>query len=147
MLYNTIFFDLGLTLVGEDSTQWNEGAELLLAQLRAANIRLGVISNTGTFTRPELTARLPATFDWSVFEPNLILLSSETGIRKPDVRIFQLGVERAGVTAQQCLYCSEDLLETLSAQRAGMNAARLIPPPATELVTFFETLDRLSASG
>lgn len=146
-MYNTIFFDLGLTLVGQDSSQWNEGAEQLLAQLRAANIRLGVISNTGDLTRAQLTARLPDTLDWNVFEPSLILLSSETGIRKPDVRIFQLAVERAGVEARRCLFCSDDLLETLAAQRVGLNAARLTPPPATELVTFFEMLDRLSATG
>ena len=145
-IYKTIFFDLGLTLVGEDSTRWNEGAQTLLAQLRAANVRLGVISNTGDLTRPQLTDRLPDTFDWTVFEPSLILLSSEIGIRKPDIRIFQLAVERSGVEARQCLFCSDDLLETLAAQRVGMNAARLIPPPATELVTFLERLEQLSAT-
>ena len=145
-VHNTIFFDLGLTLVGADSTQWNEGAQALLAQLRAANIRLGVISNTGDLTRDQLTNRLPDTFDWNVFEATLILLSSEIGIRKPKIGIFQLAVERAGVPATQCLYCSDDLLETLAAQRVGMNAARLTPPPATELVTFLETLDGLAAT-
>ena len=40
---------------------------------------------------------------------------------------------KAGVPADQCLYCSEDLVETLAAQRTDMKAARLIPPPGSDL--------------
>lgn len=144
-MYKVIFFDLGLTLLAEDSTRWNPGAQALLTQLGAASFRLGVISNTGNFTRTQLEDRLPKTFKWSVFEPDLILLSSEVEIEKPDVRIFQLALERANVEPRECLYCSENLLETLVAQSAGMDSARLMPPPATELLTFGDTLQQLNA--
>lgn len=145
IMYKAIFFDLGLTLLAEDSTQWNPGAQALLTQLGAASIRLGVISNTGNFTRPQLADRLPKTFKWNVFEADLILLSSEVEIEKPDLRIFQLAVQRAGAQPGECLYCSENLLETLAAQRAGMHSARLMPPPATELLSFAATLQKLDA--
>jgi HAD superfamily hydrolase (TIGR01549 family) len=127
-----VFFDLGKTLVASD-TQWNSSAKAVLSALSQAGVRLGIISNTGDLTRPQLKQRLPADFDFSVFEANLVLLSSEVGIEKPQIKIFQLAVERAGVSASQCVYCSEDMKETLAAQRAGMIGARIYPPPDSDL--------------
>jgi FMN phosphatase YigB (HAD superfamily) len=128
-----VFFDLGMTLVGADTTKWVPGAKTLLQQLGAANLRLGVISNTGNLSRAELQSHLPADFDWNVFDPTLVLLSSEVGIEKPNLAIFRLAISRAGASPAQCLYCSEDLLETLAAQRVGMTAARIVPPPRGDL--------------
>jgi FMN phosphatase YigB (HAD superfamily) len=143
--HRVIFFDLGLTLVGSDSKQWNPGAQTVLSQLRSADLRLGVISNTGNLTRADLEARLPPDFKWSTFISKLILLSSEVGIEKPDLRIFRLAVERAGISAEKCLYCSEDLLETLAAQRVGMAATRVLPPPKSDLKTLPDRLKALSS--
>jgi FMN phosphatase YigB (HAD superfamily) len=132
-VHPVVFFDLGMTLVGKDTTKWVPGAKALLQQLGAANLRLGVISNTGNLSRAELQSRLPADFDWDIFDPTLILLSSEVGVEKPSLDIFRLAISRAGVSAAQCLYCSEDLLETLAAQHVGMSAARIVPPPRGDL--------------
>src|SRR5262249_35722209 len=105
-IHNVIFFDIGMTLVAKDTTKWTPGAKALLAELSAANLRLGIISNTGNLTRAQLTALLPPDFDFNTFEPDLVLLSSEVGIEKPDLAIFRKAIERAQVPAAQCLYCS-----------------------------------------
>ncbi len=127
-----IFFDLGDTLVASGGT-FVSGAEALLADLAARGVRLGIISNTGDWTREQLSAHLPPAFPWGRFEPGLVVLSSEVHVEKPNPTIFRLAVLRAGVAATQCLYCSESLLEALAAQAAGLLAARIQPPPHSEL--------------
>jgi len=144
LLYKAIFFDLGLTLVGQDTAHWNLGAPALLSHLRTAGVKLGIISNTGDMTRAQLQSRLPTDFRFTSFDPALILLSSELHLVKPDLAIFRLAVTKAGVPANQCLYCSEDLVETLAAQRIGMKAARLIPPPGSDLSKLEDALARVA---
>ena len=143
-VHQVVFFDLGMTLVGADTTRWVPGAKTVLQQLGADHVRLGVISNTGNLSRAELQSRLPADFDWNVFDPTLVLLSSEVGVEKPSLDIFRLAIDRAGVPAAQCLYCSEDLLETLAAQRAGMAAARIGAPSRGDLRKLVQILRDLS---
>lgn len=138
-----VFFDLGNTLVAADSTQWNPAAKEVLAALKTAGVRLGVISNTGNFTRAQLKQHLPFDFDFNVFEASLILLSSEIGIQKPSLEVFALAISRTGKAASECLYCSEDFHETLAAQRAGMIAARIQPPPSSDLGLFVDLLRKL----
>jgi FMN phosphatase YigB (HAD superfamily) len=76
---------------------------------------------------------LPPDFVWDLFDAHAILLSSEVGIEKPDVRIFRLAICRAQqppdaetalrIGPRECLFCGESLMETLVAQQAGMAAA------------------------
>src|ERR1700754_4236678 len=124
-----VFFDLGATLVVSNPIGWNEGAKAALVALRALDVRLGIISNTGDMTRAQLLPMLPADFDFGRFEADLVLLSSEGGIQKPQPGIFERAITRAGLPAEQCLYCSEDFRESLAAQASGMRVARLEPPP------------------
>src|SRR5262245_14060511 len=138
-LIDVIFFDLGDTLVGTNRT-FLPGARAVLADLRGRGIRLGVLSNTGDMPRAALTSLLPPDFDWAAFEPALVLLSSEVGLEKPSLEIFKLAVTRATVEAARCLYCSENAVETLVAQLAGMRAARLQKPPHSDLTELIATL-------
>ncbi len=92
-----IFFDIGSTLV-QDSQNWVPGAKDVLIQLRSSGIRLGLISNTGTLDRTEFIPHLPSDFDLLVFDQDLILLSKEVGIEKPDLRIFLQAVRQAVVS-------------------------------------------------
>ena len=128
-----VFFDLGKTLVITETKKWNPPAKAVLSELRKAGVRLGVISNTANLKRDELKELLPADFDFNLFDSDLVLLSSEVGIEKPEIAIFQRAVKEAGVSASQCVYCSEDLVETIAAQRAGMMSARIYPPPDSDL--------------
>lgn len=143
-LHRVVFFDLGQTLVITAARRMVPGAAAALSQLRAAGVRLGIISNTGNLTRAQLLAALPTDFDLDAFEPALVLLSSEVGIEKPNPAMFSLAAGRAGVPARACLYCSEDLLETLAAQGAGMTAARLTPAPQSDLPSLVGVLRGLA---
>jgi FMN phosphatase YigB (HAD superfamily) len=142
-LIQVVFFDLGNTLVVSDTTNWNSSAKAVLTALKKKGVRLGIISNTGNLKREELKKRLPPDFDFNTFEANLILLSFEVGIQKPDVKIFQKAVSNAAVPASQCVYCSEDFQETLAAQKAGMIAARIVPPPKSDIGTVVEVFRKL----
>jgi FMN phosphatase YigB (HAD superfamily) len=127
-----VLFDLGDTLV-DSNDNWLTGAQTTLAALAAAGLRLGIVSNTGTLTRQELLAELPATFTFDAFDPALVLLSSEVHIEKPDLAIFRLAVKRAHVAAASILFCTETALHALAAQRAGLKALRLMPPPHSDV--------------
>jgi FMN phosphatase YigB (HAD superfamily) len=146
MAYRVIFFDLGGTLV-QPGAGWLPGAKESLAALRAAGFQLGVISNTpaGITTRQQLNHLLPSDFTWDLFDSPLALLSFEVGVSKPELEIFRRAVSNAGVPAAECLYCSEDLFETLAAQKAGLHSFRLQPPPTSEMQTLPQTLQRLAA--
>lgn len=136
-----VFFDLGGTLVSPND-RWAPGARRALAALRAAGVRLGILSNTGDLRREELLARLPADFDFAAFDAESIVLSSETDPRleKPDERIFLLAVERSGQRAEECLYCSESCAEVSAARRAGLRASRIRQPSGPDFASLVHWL-------
>lgn len=134
-----VFFDLGDTLVTKPR-QWIPGAQGALSSLRFKKLRLGVISNTGESSRDALLGELPVDFSFVLFDPKLILLSSEVGIKKPNVKIFELAVERSELPSSQCLFCTENLLDSLVAQRAGMRVARVQKPPQSDMEKLIDTL-------
>ena len=127
-----VFFDLGDTLVNVATHKFLPGAKTLLAQLHTSGVKLGIISNTGDLTRVQMTTLLPPDFDWAQFEPKLVVLSSEVGFEKPDPVIFDKAVSKSGIAASLCLYCSENLLETLVAQQVVLRAARLQSPAQSD---------------
>jgi len=133
MAITVIFFDLGDTLV-TTQRRWLPGAKDLLNKLRQNGFRLGVISNTrGLATRADILNVLPTDFDPAAFEAILTLFSSEVRKEKPQKAIFEEAVARAGKPANQCLYCSEDIVETLMAQQAGMRSIRVQIHPNSDL--------------
>jgi FMN phosphatase YigB (HAD superfamily) len=133
MAITVVFFDLGDTLVTA-GRHWLPGAKVLLNSLRQKGFRLGIISNTqGLTTRAEILNLLPTDFDPAAFEAILTLFSSEVGREKPQKAIFEEAVARAGEPANQCLYCSENIVETLMAQQAGMRSIRVQTAPNSDL--------------
>jgi FMN phosphatase YigB (HAD superfamily) len=128
-----VFFDLGETLV-RAPRRWLPGAQALLNNLQQSRFRLGIISNTGSLTtRAEILNLLPADFDPNVFEASLTLFSSEVRKEKPHQAIFDEAVARTGKPANQCLYCSADIVETLMAQQVGMRSIRVQTLPNSDL--------------
>jgi FMN phosphatase YigB (HAD superfamily) len=128
-----VFFDLGETLVTTER-RWLPGAQELLRGLRRSGLRLGIISNTrGLTTRTAILELLPADFDPHAFEENLTLFSSEVGKEKPHQAIFNEAIKRSGEPADRCLYCSEDIVETLMAQQVGMRSIRVQTHPNSDL--------------
>jgi FMN phosphatase YigB (HAD superfamily) len=135
-----IFFDLGDTLVKVPRT-WLPGAKALLNSLKAKGLRLGIISNTGELPdRQAILDLLPADFDINLFDASIILFSSEVDLEKPSKEIFAEAVRRANLPAAQCLYCSENIVETLVAQHVGMRAIRVQSPPNSDLASLESAL-------
>ena len=132
MAIRVVFFDMGETLV-TSGRRWLPGAEQLLLGLRQDGFRLGIISNTATLSRPEILQILPTNVDLTQFEQSLTLFSSEVGKAKPERAIFEEAVGRSGLSAQECLYFSENIVETLMAQEAGMRAVRVQVRPNSDL--------------
>ncbi len=118
------FFDLGGTLV-RGEREWIPGAQDTLSKMWENRIRLGLISNTGNLSRPEILDLLPRDFNMSLFENELVIFSSEVHIEKPDPKIFQLAIKRADVKSSECLFCTEDLNHIVVAKQEGMQTVLL----------------------
>ena len=123
MAIKVIFFDIGNTLISKK--QWLSGAREFVAAVKEKKIRVGLISNTGNLTRDRLQTLLPEEFDFAVFEEGLTLLSSEVGVEKPTLAIFSLAVQHSGASPWETMFIGESLTESLAAQRAGMQSARI----------------------
>jgi putative hydrolase of the HAD superfamily len=144
MIYDVVYFDLGDTLVQNNSpTNWIPGARDAIDLLRQKGLRLGLISNTGNLTRQQLLGMLPSDFDLGQFDETLIILSSEVGVEKPALEIFRLAVTRSCVAASRCLFCTEELLHTLAAQQVGMHVARVQIPPQGDVGSVPDLLQQL----
>ena len=145
MPISVIFFDLGGTLV-TSGRHWLPNAKPLLTDLRQHGFKLGILSNTtGAANRQAILNLLPADFDPTLFESNLMLFSSEVDKEKPGRAIFEAAVTRSGKPANECLYVSEDIVETLMAQRVGMLAMRVQTKPNSDLDVFLESLTEFQA--
>jgi FMN phosphatase YigB (HAD superfamily) len=143
MTIKVIFFDIGETLITKDKN-WVEGAKAALTEMQTSGLLLGIISNTAAMKRADvIKQRLPADFDFSIFEESLVILSSEVGFEKPDVKIFELAVAQSKVSEEECLFCTENPVDTLAAQRTGLRAIRLLPPPESDINKLEEYLAKV----
>ena len=125
---SVIYFDLGNTLVKRvpDATRptvWIEGTQEALAQLQASGVRLGILSNTGNFSWEQVRDEvLPEDFDPTIFQEDLIVVSSAVGAQKPDPEIFTYAIERAGLPPGDILFVTESVDHVIAAQASGMRA-------------------------
>lgn len=97
-----------------------KGSAESLARLRAAGLRLGVVSNSdGRVEQALQAAGLREYFD-------VVMDSALIGVEKPDPRIFQAALNALGVTPEEALYVG-DLYEVdiLGAEAAGITAVLL----------------------
>jgi len=97
--------------------------------LQALSLRLGIISNVDTpWTQKELAKLLEEAGLQGVFEPELIIASTDAGAEKPGKRIYIYAAERAKVAVSACVFVGENLAEVIGAQVAGMHG-QLKPVP------------------
>ena len=104
------------------------GVAKSLQRLRAAGLRLGVVSNSdGRVEEALRAAGLREYFD-------VVIDSALVGVEKPDVRIFQAALDALGVAPEEALYVG-DLYEVdvLGARAAGMQAVLLAAETADEV--------------
>ncbi len=93
----------------------------VLAELRSRGYRLGVVSNWDSRLIP-LCERLGVT-------PHMefVVASAAVGVEKPDRRIFDLALARAGVPAHRVVHVGDDYeADVLGAQGAGIDAIHLV---------------------
>ncbi|HEV7365142.1 MAG TPA: HAD-IA family hydrolase [Gemmatimonadales bacterium] len=99
------------------------GSAESLARLKAAGLRLGVVSNSdGRVEQALAAAGLRDYFD-------VVIDSALVGLEKPDSRIFRAALDALGVLPEEALYVG-DLYEidVLGAQAAGLRAILFGPP-------------------
>ena len=103
-------------------TRAADGATAALARAKAAGLMTGVISNSNGFAE-RILAEMGLT-------PHLdfVIDSFLVGVEKPDPRIFQIALERAGVPAAAARYVGDLYsVDVLGARRAGIDAILLDP--------------------
>jgi HAD superfamily hydrolase (TIGR01509 family) len=102
-----------------------ERSAAALARLRAAGLKLGVVSNSdGRVEEALQAAGLRELFD-------VVVDSALVGVEKPDPRIFHAALDALGVAPEEALYVG-DLYEVdvVGARAAGIEAVLLGPLPA-----------------
>ena len=97
-----------------------DGVLALLAELRARDLRLGLISNC--------SSEVADLWDESAFagEFDTVLFSASEGVCKPDARIYELALGRLGVAAPAAIFVGDgDAGELPGAAAVGMRAVQL----------------------
>ncbi|HFI0173916.1 TPA: HAD family hydrolase [Streptococcus suis] len=104
----------------------NEGVRLYpetidVLEKLSQNYRLGIVANQSSTARELLK-------EWgldSYFQ--VIILSEEVGIRKPDTRIFKLALEGGGIPADKAVYVGDRYdNDILPAKSLGMRTVRIL---------------------
>jgi hemerythrin-like domain-containing protein len=145
-----IFFDVRDTLGEVDSpghlVPYRPSSRKLLGAMRdAVGVRVGVITNLPENVSADQGRAMvtDAVLDdkggnvvtiGQFLDPGSIVINHEVGASKPDPRIYHAAAERMGVPIERCLYCSENLIEVLGAQAAGMQAELKPCPPGREFL-------------
>ncbi|MGV1757738.1 HAD family hydrolase [Rhizobium sp. A22-96] len=92
------------------------GALETLVALRARGLKTAIISNGHTKVQSakiEITGLKDAV--------DLVVISEDVGLRKPDPRIFRLAAERLGVAPAQCIFIGDNPeADVLGAEASGM---------------------------
>jgi putative hydrolase of the HAD superfamily len=79
---------------------------------RAAGVRTGLVSNSWG------VHRYPHDIFDELFDG--VVISGEEGMRKPTLRMYELGAERAGVTAEMCVFVDDLPFNLTPAEELGM---------------------------
>jgi putative hydrolase of the HAD superfamily len=116
-----------LERAGSDIFRLNVSILPVVAKLRDAGYRLGVLSNTceshWRFVLANFKAMFPHTFE-------ALALSFKLGACKPDERIYRGAVELAGVSPQRIFYCDDIPANVEAARRVGIDAVQYTDTPS-----------------
>ncbi len=122
------------------------GVRELLADLRRANVRVGIITHGLTVKQAEKLVRLGLV---PHLDPSAIFISDQIGVAKPNPKIYQMALERCGVAAARALYVGDNPRnDVIPPRQLGMRTcwARLVrkhelgdaPRPDFEIESFAE---------
>jgi len=105
-----------------------------IGEARRQGIKTSLVSNSWG------TALYPRDLLAEAFDD--VVISGEVGLRKPDVAIFSLAVERLGVDARRCVFIDDTVSHFVGAEALGISVVHHQQPSATILE--LETLLGLS---
>jgi epoxide hydrolase-like predicted phosphatase len=94
----------------------------LAEELRAAGLKVGLLSNSWAYTYPR--ARIDALLD-------PIVISGEVGLRKPHAAIYELALHRLGLPADRVLFIDDAEPNVLGARAMGLHALVHVDHPTT----------------
>lgn len=101
----------------------NEPMVGLMVELKQADYRMALLTNNvkewGQYWRPLVPVQ-------DIFE--VIVDSSEVGMRKPDPRIYEITVEKIGLTPAECIFVDDFEHNCEAARELGMTAVRYETP-------------------
>jgi epoxide hydrolase-like predicted phosphatase len=108
----------------------NEPVVELVRELKAAGVRLGVLTNNVAEFRESWRAMLP--FD-ELFDD--VVDSHEVGVRKPNPEIYQLALARLGADAARTAFLDDVASNVTAAEGVGMKAVVVDEDPAPAVAT------------
>lgn len=115
--------------------QARPGAANVMFSLSEAGYRLGILSNAQFYT-PEILRYALGKNIWSLFDPDLLIWSYETGAAKPDPAPFaraEAALARIGCWLQNVILVGDSLANDIEpAKRRGWTAIHLLPGGAQE---------------
>jgi glucose-1-phosphatase len=116
-----------LEKAGSDIFRLNLSILPVVAKLKDAGYRLGVLSNTCESHWRFVLANFKALFPYA-FEK--FALSFELGACKPDERIYHGAAELAGVPPKRIFYCDDIPANVEAARRVGFDAVQYTETPS-----------------
>lgn len=114
-----------------------------LQRFKVLGIPMGIISNYGT----HLLDLLPRLKIFGFFD--FIIVSAIVGVVKPDPKIFEMGIEAAGVPADQILYIGDNFVDDIQgANRMGIDAVLINrpgrePEQAPHMINSLQEIERI----
>lgn len=102
------------------------GARELLADLRRAGLKVGIITHGLTVKQAEKLVRLGLV---PHIDPQAVFISDQLGVAKPNPKLYQLALARTGVQAERALYVGDNPRNDIAPpQKLGMKTcwARLV---------------------
>jgi putative hydrolase of the HAD superfamily len=122
------------------------GVTPTLRALHQHGLKLGVISNGSTDSQ---STKLEVMRIRSLF--SFVLISEEVGIKKPDARIFRMGLERLGMDASEAIFIGDNpVLDVVGPMAVGIRAIWLNcrgsePPAGAVCRERIESIDQVVA--
>ena len=139
-----IIFDLGNTLVSQESPRAFPHAVEVLEELRG-RYRLALVTNTlSDMTAEDIRGLLREAGVPDVFD--VIVVSSEVGVSKPDPGIFEVALEGLGVEPGEVVMVGNTVsTDVFGGNRVGMRTV-LVQPDEEYRRSEWETLDHTVGS-
>lgn len=122
------------TLLGPADVTMTTAIEVL----RAAGVRVGVLSNNWGGAEGWDRADMERRFD-------VLVLSGEVGLRKPQPEMFAAAVERLGLTPEECVFVDDLAVNVTAAEAVGIRGIVHTSPATT--VAALEDLFELPLRG